>query len=222
MRMIFKKILAYTLAEVLITMSIVGAIAAMTIPTLVNKRVQAERSAKLKKFYSRMINAVDQMVTDNNSFKYMPITAVNTRDKFYNWYISNVDHYMGHAMIDKTDKIIYFVDESSLSLSSYKLNSNCVYVLYDTNGLKGPNRKNSDQYYFLFCFNDSARSSFLGDASIFFGTSQAINTTLKDLSTKEDSEFISYCLNTDFKYQAVCTRWLQNNGWDYPARYPIK
>ena len=43
-----RKILAFTLAEVLLTMTIVGVVAAMTIPTLHYSRVKKEYTAKLK------------------------------------------------------------------------------------------------------------------------------------------------------------------------------
>ncbi len=46
----FKK--AFTLAEVLITLGIIGVVAAMTLPTVVNKYKEKETVTKLKKFYS--------------------------------------------------------------------------------------------------------------------------------------------------------------------------
>ena len=43
---------AFTLAEVLITLGIIGVVAAMTLPTVVNKYKEKETVTKLKKFYS--------------------------------------------------------------------------------------------------------------------------------------------------------------------------
>lgn len=61
----YQKVVAFTLAEVLITLGIIGVIAAMTIPTLINKSdEQAHRSA-LKKAYSAMQQAIAKMNTDN-------------------------------------------------------------------------------------------------------------------------------------------------------------
>ena len=59
-----RKILAFTLAEVLLTMTIVGVVAAMTIPTLHYSRVKKEYTAKLKNFYSRMENYILDMEMD--------------------------------------------------------------------------------------------------------------------------------------------------------------
>ncbi len=211
--MIFKKILAYTLAEVLITMGIVGAIAAMTIPTLVNKRVQAERSAKLKKFYSKMNNAVDQMVIDNNSFKYYNGAPSNS----YKWYMENLDRYMGHAMLDGTNKKVYFVDESSLKFEEIN-HSGCKRISYDTNGDKSPNNLGSDIYVFIFCFTEDSRKKYLGDNSssdTFFG---AYNFYSDKFDQKTAEEKNAKC-NSSREY---CTRLLQSNGWDYPPGYPFK
>ena len=66
-----KKTLAFTVAEILLAMSIVGVVAAMTIPTLHYNKTKKEYSVKLKNFYSRMQNAVEDMQIDQGSFKDM-------------------------------------------------------------------------------------------------------------------------------------------------------
>ena len=56
---------AFTLAEVLITLAIVGIIAAITIPTIVNKYKTTVASTRLKKFYSMMSQAIQLSEIDN-------------------------------------------------------------------------------------------------------------------------------------------------------------
>ena len=56
---------AFTLAEVLITLVIIGVIAAMTIPTLINKTNKQEYASKLKKTYSTMSQATQKIIADN-------------------------------------------------------------------------------------------------------------------------------------------------------------
>ncbi len=48
---------AFTLAEVLITLGIIGVVAAMTMPSLIASHKEKETVVKLKKFYSTMANA---------------------------------------------------------------------------------------------------------------------------------------------------------------------
>lgn len=53
-----KRILAFTLAEVLITLGIIGVVAAMTIPTLMQKTNRSEIVAGAKKSYANFANAL--------------------------------------------------------------------------------------------------------------------------------------------------------------------
>lgn len=55
----------FTLAEVLITLGIIGVVAAMTIPTLMNNVQNNEFKAQMKKEYSVLNNAFQQLATEN-------------------------------------------------------------------------------------------------------------------------------------------------------------
>lgn len=70
----------FTLAEVLLTLSVIGVVAAMTIPTLINKANNSEVSVKVKKYQGVLQSAVtaimaekslsgfDNVYTDKNEF----------------------------------------------------------------------------------------------------------------------------------------------------------
>ena len=55
----------FTLAEVLITLVVIGVIAAMTIPTLINKTNEQETITSLKKTYSIMGQAYQKVISEN-------------------------------------------------------------------------------------------------------------------------------------------------------------
>jgi prepilin-type N-terminal cleavage/methylation domain-containing protein len=55
---------AFTLAEVLITLGIIGIVAALTIPTLINKYQEQEAVSKVKETYSMVSQAVNQWAGD--------------------------------------------------------------------------------------------------------------------------------------------------------------
>ena len=61
---------AFTLAEVLITLGIIGVVAAMTLPTLINNYNKAVAVAKLQKAYSAM----------NQAFKMAEVKYVNINE----------------------------------------------------------------------------------------------------------------------------------------------
>lgn len=62
---IFSKCLAFTLAEVLITLGVIGVVAAMTMPVLVQRYQEKVTVAKLKKVYSVLSQAFTMASTDN-------------------------------------------------------------------------------------------------------------------------------------------------------------
>ena len=65
----FLRKFAFTLAEVLITLAIIGVVAAMTIPTLVQKYNEHTRIIWLKKVYSVLSNAYNLAIADYGSFE---------------------------------------------------------------------------------------------------------------------------------------------------------
>lgn len=58
---------AFTLAEVLITLGIIGTVAALTIPTLINNKAKQETVTKLQKSYTTLSQAVKLSEQDNGS-----------------------------------------------------------------------------------------------------------------------------------------------------------
>jgi prepilin-type N-terminal cleavage/methylation domain-containing protein len=57
----------FTLAEMLISIGVIGVIAAITIPTLVNNYQKDVQVTSLKKFYNELDNALQRKMTDTNS-----------------------------------------------------------------------------------------------------------------------------------------------------------
>lgn len=58
---------AFTLAEVLITLGIIGVVAAVTIPSLIQKNQDLSTASKLKKVYSTLSNAYNSAVAENGT-----------------------------------------------------------------------------------------------------------------------------------------------------------
>lgn len=204
-----KKTLAFTVAEILVAMSIVGVVAAMTIPTLHYNKTKKEYSVKLKNFYSRMQNAIEDMQVDKGSFKDMKKPTSATMKA---WYMDNIDPYMGHQYV--RDNTIYFKDGSSLFLIGA---GGCLDVRYDVNGDKSPNRWGYDQYRFLYCFKPDSRSSWFGDTETFFGT---YGQGLVDAKTTRQ-QMIDAC-KTSGVGSWKCNRLLQVDNWEYKQDYPYK
>ena len=77
---------AFTLAEVLITLGIIGVVAAMTMPTLIAKYQKKQTVTQLKKAYAELNKAVSYSEIENGDCKYWDYN-LNSLD-FYNKYLS--------------------------------------------------------------------------------------------------------------------------------------
>lgn len=60
------RLMAFTLAEVLITLGIIGVVAAMTLPTLQQKIDERQNITALKKFYTEFANATNLLISDQS------------------------------------------------------------------------------------------------------------------------------------------------------------
>lgn len=64
---ILRKKFAFTLAEVLITLAIIGVVAALTIPTLVSNSIKTDTTTKLRKLYSTLSQAIKLSEVENGN-----------------------------------------------------------------------------------------------------------------------------------------------------------
>lgn len=79
----------FTLAEVLITLSIIGIIAAITLSSLVNSYKKQQTIAQLKKVYTNLNQALKLAESEYGPYEYWEIPAINSNVKsYYNkyWY----------------------------------------------------------------------------------------------------------------------------------------
>jgi len=83
---------AFTLAEVLITLGIIGVVAALTIPSLIANYQKQEAVTKLKKFYNTMNQAVKLSEIENGDASDWNLTSghasYQTVLDFYNTYLA--------------------------------------------------------------------------------------------------------------------------------------
>lgn len=167
---------AFTLAEVLIALTIIGVIAVMTIPNLVNSANDAEYCAGYKKALSVGSAAIEQQILDN---KY---TTLQTRQEASNQatVMQNFKNFSTYFNVSKqcfnnnngecwdatgeklynsqpTASMLAFVDSSGMAWSLYANNENI--LLVDINGFKGPNHYGKDRWYFVPVTKDGVREA---------------------------------------------------------------
>ena len=147
---------AFTLAEVLITLGVIGVIAAITIPSVIKHYQKQAWTTQLKKSYTILNQAIlmymaDQGITTLESLnsdlrdlnvlkKYIKSTDIRKMENYkYTYLNSNVEQ----SDLDGRDALI-MADGTIL----FKTTSN-TYII-DINGNKGPNKYGRDIFQFVF------------------------------------------------------------------------
>lgn len=156
----------FTLAEVLITLGIIGVVASITIPTLMNNIQDAQFKTAYKKAYSvasqAWLNAYSNGTltptpawsdpANNNNFiafkNEMKVSKDCGTSTSECWDMSGEMNWNGTA--PNTDSLA-FIDNSGMAwvkLYDYGVPE----TLLDTNGNKGPNQYGKDRFPLAFCY----------------------------------------------------------------------
>lgn len=83
---------AFTLAEVLITLGIIGVVASITIPALMNNIQDRELKTAWKKQYSIFSQATQTLFADNGEMSFKSITSDYNHNTLRDYYLSNIKY----------------------------------------------------------------------------------------------------------------------------------
>ena len=206
---------AFTLAEVLITLGIIGVVAAMTMPSLMQNYKRQQATARIKKFVSVINQALISAENDLGPREDWVIGEMNNSDSAYNFLNTYIKPYIKSADIEKRTLFgrnmatLRFVDGSQMSV---KIGA-CYDIWYDINGEKGPNEKGKDIFVFILCKNGGCN----------FNSNQVRGfycaPTGEQFPTHE--QLIDICKNYRTDGGNWCTILLEQNGYEFPKDYPL-
>ncbi len=218
----------FTLAEVLITLGIIGVVAAITIPSLMTAHKKHVTGAKLKKSVSTLNQAIKLSESENGELETWDKSL--DQEEFINIYLRP---YMNIALTCKDiTKCGYKQSKAWKNLNgqynryyeptAYKRvpfitmdgvlyafanntyttvnTDNDKIILVDINGAKGPNIHGQDVF---LLFRKEAE-----DSIIPYGADKGYNEIKTDCSTKGLGLY--------------CAAWIYQNGWNIPSGYPLK
>lgn len=139
---------AFTLAEVLITLGIIGVVASMTIPNLMQKTNDKELVAAALKMETVLSNALKTMEAMDmvGVDKFSDLTSFDTKFKQYLKTRRCSDHSI--CLADGS----YFDYGTDGFGGRCDKETPCVAITADINGKKGPNKDGKDQYMFLVTY----------------------------------------------------------------------
>ena len=222
--------IAFTLAEVLITLGIIGVVSAMTIPTLMANHRKKVVETKLEKIYSVMNQAINltnaeygdvtNWIIDCGSSN-SPTCSINEVE---NWFNSTIGKHLETLKTGKTKNktddilLIYLKDGSILGVTNY-IYDMVFYVNSDaiSNARSGKN-------YFLFRFNPILLSH-QNNEEAQKDLKYSLKPTFEPYSnywngTREqliDGHSFSCAQN-----HAFCAKLIQYDGWKISKDYPVK
>lgn len=180
----------FTLAEVLITLGIIGVVAAMTIPALMNSTKENEYQVALKKTMSTLSNGLQTLVAKNGGSVNVGTVGSNAqtfRDDFctvlnctkgtstdiwtdtiwYKYYKAGNDTYFGagedNSAALNDGALLYFVAWNSCNVAGINM---CGYIHVDINGRKPPNMWGKDLYRLYVTLNNGTYSILPAGADI--------------------------------------------------------
>lgn len=209
---------AFTLAEVLITLGIIGIIAALTMPALIANHRKKLVGIRLKKFYSSINQAIKMAEVKNGDILYWEYpTRTYDPAQMETW----INKYLAPEL-----KIIKTESNSSIfyiySPDGYKAGF-FVHGNRDSE-LTGPQKMHIYVYPFVKNKGNAMGKDFF---TFFFWPSQT-----KDLiepykfswdGTKEALYTGPFgCARTDGEARHYCTTLLEYNNWEVPDDYPYR
>ena len=207
--------IAFTLAEVLITLGIIGVVAAMTMPSLMQNYKRQQATARIKKFVSVINQALISAENDLGPREDWVIGEMDNSDSAYNFLNTYIKPYIKSADIEKRTLFgrnmatLRFVDGSQMSV---KVGA-CYDIWYDINGEKGPNEKGKDIFVFILCKKGGCN----------FNSNQVRGfycaPTGEQFPTHE--QLIDNCKNYRTDGGNWCTILLEQNGYEFPKDYPL-
>ncbi len=184
----FKKKIAFTLAEVLITLGIIGIVAAMTIPTLISNYKEKQTVTRLQKAYSTLKNAFELAKAEHGDYttwtwNQIPFSNGQRTQYFWDTYIlpqlkvskkcfpgknGCSSYYVytlnGQQIFNNTTHCAFVLNDGTV-VSTWAGEDNSPYqhiwAFVDTNGFSAPNTIGKDIFtmYFAPVFPDNKMGS---------------------------------------------------------------
>lgn len=199
-----KEKLGFTLAEVLITLGIIGIIAAITLPALVANYRHKEAAARLKKFNTTMRQVLILSENENgavNSWD-MSLKPEDFVRKYFAPYIKTLN--IDSADEDRTVGRIYFLDGSTVSI----VKGRCMDMTFDVNGDRKPNKSGYDQFRFLACDKTITEWCSKKGWCTYYGSNMNQSRAAR--------------LNQCKILPVFCSALLEYDNWEFKKDYPYK
>ncbi|MBQ8887269.1 MAG: type II secretion system protein [Candidatus Gastranaerophilales bacterium] len=209
---------AFTLAEVLITLVVIGIVAAISLQVIIVGHLKTETTARVKKVLSTINQALQLSTIQNGELDawedYKTLGYYKYMETYWYPYFRNIkickkysdcgyqsnkpyknpngtSH--GHTLVYNNRRVPFLTDDNI----AYSFDPVAMQFAVDINGAKGPNRIGRDMFYFEF---DAEGKSF---------RTYGYNATPEELKL--------YCSRTN---ATCCATKMIKDGWEIKPGYP--
>ncbi|MDR1167316.1 MAG: prepilin-type N-terminal cleavage/methylation domain-containing protein [Heliobacteriaceae bacterium] len=213
---------AFTLAEVLITLGIIGIIASLTMPALIANHQKIETVTKLKKFYTNINQAVRLSEAENGpaSEWIYPVTT-DSYSQIKTFYDDYLAEYLSAANVEQcasnTSRIcVYFYDGTVTTLRSAAGIDIIFYknAKYLTSGSSEATPRDS------FAFHLSKTDNSANTKHLVEPYTLTWDGTRAGLITGANSQAGRYGCHKDSVTYNYCAKLIQYDGWEIKGDYP--
>ena len=209
---------AFTLSEVLITLGIIGVVAALAIPTLISNNNKRVVETRLAKFYSSINQAIELSEVENGpKEKWDDLTQ--DADINYNWFKKYMEPYISYNKIVKESDgrlAIFQNDGSAFTILSGGWRFYPKSEIYDPNKVDNGEKLGKESFIFLF------RPTLTDDTRYKFHVKKGVEPYQWNWDgTEETLRGNNYGCSED-GWGHYCTQLIRMNGWKIPDDYPYK
>ena len=228
----FKKA-GFTLAEVLITLGIIGIVAAMTLPVVVGEYRKKQVEVKLKRFYSTFSNALIRSEADNEQMQFWEWPQDTYKDEDgniiqngtisdYDWFMKYIRPYFNVKKVNESFHLycvwydsfaIKFTDGSGVACGIYEGSGGSFPFLC----MFFPEAKNIDN---VRDDNTKSRNLISGKDYFIFEISNGISGK-KGLQAIDSDECTGQ-KGTRYLPSRGCVKKIMENNWEIPDDYPVR
>lgn len=204
-----KGLMGFTLAEVLITLGIIGVVAAMTMPTLIANHQKKQVGVNLSKFYSIMSQAVLRWQEDEGLIAGDYKFSDKSGAALANWYNTSIGKYIQTVKKEQDGSYLDVAFNDGSGFNAYIAAADTVYFFYCTE--------------YKYC----APESFDGKRTFVFMLSNG-QFGPYGMGNNNREEVLNACKygNTDDPNVSskgrrhYCARLIQIDGWEIKDDYP--
>lgn len=223
----------FTLAEVLITLGIIGVVAAITLPVLIQKNNNRVVETRLKKFYSAVNQAILLAEVDYGDKKYWyqdvkgaeldkdgkPVPGTSNAEKWFNKYLAPYMKIIKTETLSDGSYMVYFVDGSALRpVAGYSRDwyfypgkpEKCIQNVGSTGSTLG-----RCSFMFIFCPTCEGEGW-------RYHSNKGMDPYKVSWDGNRQKLYTGGTYSCKTGNRHYCTAIIQDNGWKIPYDYPYK